>query len=171
MPVSIGGFSFSGGHSGSAPSPFDAINGGRLAGGQGSHPLHDVAAEELVRAGDGRVTGTFTLDHPVVVGETITGSVSFQALDRIDARKAYLRLVGLRLDEVRESRETRDSNGNLTSSENWVECHGQLFVQDPFLEPAIPAQLEAGATWEGRFAVPAPGLGPPTAHLGESIIA
>ena len=171
MPVSIGGFSFSGGHSGSAPSPFDAINGGRLAGGQGSHPLHDVAAEELVRAGDGRVSGTFTLDHPVVVGETITGSLSFQALDRIDARKAYLRLVGLRLDEVRESRETRDSKGNVTSSENWVECHGQLFVQDPFLEPAIPAQLEAGATWEGRFAVPAPGLGPPTAHLGESIIA
>jgi hypothetical protein len=171
MSVSIGGFSFSGGHSGSAPSPFDAINGGRLAGGQGSHPLHDVAAEELVRAGDGRVAGTFTLDHPVVVGETITGSLGFQALDRIDARKAYLRLVGLRLDEVRESRETRDSKGNVTSSENWVECHGQLFVQDPFLEPAIPAQLEAGATWEGRFAVPAPGLGPPTAHLGESIIA
>lgn len=171
MPVSIGGLTFSGGHSGSAPSPFDAINGGRLAGGQGSHPLHDVAAEELVRAGDGKVAGTFTLDHPVVVGETITGSLSFQVLERIDARKAYMRLVGLRLDEVRESRENRDSDGHLTSSENWVECHGRLFVEDPFLEPAIPSQLEAGATWEGPFAVPAPALGPPTAHLGESIIA
>ena len=33
---------------GSAPSPFDAINGPRLAGPQGSHPLHSVAVEELV---------------------------------------------------------------------------------------------------------------------------
>ena len=38
---------------GSAPSPFDAINGPRLAGPQGSHPLHSVMAEELVRSADG----------------------------------------------------------------------------------------------------------------------
>ena len=32
------------GRTGSAPAPFDAINGPRLAGPQGSHPLHSVMA-------------------------------------------------------------------------------------------------------------------------------
>ena len=171
MSPSIGNLSFGAGHSGSAPSPFDAINGGRLAGGEGSHPLHDVAAAELVSAGDGAIAGTFTLDRPVVVGETITGSLGLRANERIEGRGAILRLVGLRLDEVRESVQHRDDKGNVTYTENWVECHGRLFIEDPFMEPAIPAALEPGATWQGQFAIPAPGLGPPTAHLGESIIA
>jgi hypothetical protein len=174
MSLSMGNLSFgqaSFGHSGSAPSPFDAINGGRLAGGEGSHPLHEVAAADLVRTGDGPIGGTFTLDRPVVVGETITGSLGLQANAAIDARGAVLRLAGLRLDEVRESLEHRDGKGNVTYAENWVECHGRLFSEDPFPEPAIPAQLAAGATFEARFAIPAPPLGPPSAHLGESIVA
>ena len=159
------------GHSGSAPSPFDAINGPRLAGGQGSHPLHEVAADELVRASDGPIAGTFTLDGPVVVGETITGALTLQASERVEGRAAVLRLAGLRLDEVRESLEHRDGKGNVTYSENWVECHGRLFSEDPFTEPVIPAVIDAGGAWQGRFAIPAPPLGPPTAHLGESIVA
>jgi hypothetical protein len=172
MTFELGLGTFVGGHAGSAPAPFDALDGRRLAGGAGSHPLHEVAIEELVRPSDGGpVAGAFTLDGPVVVGETITGTIRLSAGARVDARGAVLRLVGLRLDEVRESRENRDSKGNVTSSESWVECHGRLFIEDPFTEPAIPATLEAGATWEGRFAIPAPPLGPPTAHLGESIVA
>ena len=42
------GFGLLGGNYGSAPSPFDALNGPRLAGGEGSHPLHYVTAEELL---------------------------------------------------------------------------------------------------------------------------
>ncbi len=171
MSLSIGGLSFGAGHSGSAPEPFNALDGGRLAGGEGSHPLHDVTVEELVLAGDGPIAGTFVLDAPVVVGETITGSLTIQAQERVEGRGAMLRLVGLRLDEQRKSVEHRDSNGNVTSTENWVECHGRLFIEDPYMEPAIPAVLEAGASWQGRFAIPAPALGPPTAHLGESLIA
>ena len=106
-----------------------------------------------------------------MVGEGITGTLRLTAIERIDARKAALRLVGLRLDEVTRSREDRDSDGHVTHSEHWVETSGKLFIEDAFPEPAIPASLEPGATFEARFAVPAPRLGPPTAHLGESIIA
>ncbi len=157
--------------SGSAPSPFDAINGSRLAGPQGSHPLHAVAAEELLRPSSDAVTGEIVLDRPAMVGEGITGTLRVAAVTRVDARKAALRLVGLRLDEVKRSEEDRDADGNVTHSDSWVETSGKLFVQDAYPEPAIPAALGTGQVLESRFAVPAPRLGPPTAHLGESIIA
>ena len=156
---------------GSAPAPFDAINGPRLAGPQGSHPLHSVAVEELVRATDGPINGEISLDQPARVGDGITGTIRLAATEQVVARSAALRLVGLRLDEVARSEERRDGDGHVTSSEHWVEVQGKLFVDDVFQEPAIPTTLEAGATWEAKFAVPAPPLGPPTAHLGESIIA
>jgi hypothetical protein len=169
---SFGSGSFSVAHSGSAPEPFDALNGGRLASGQGSHPLHDVRPEELLRASDGGpISGQITIAGPVVVGSSITGSIALQATESVNARGAALRLVGLRLDEERRSDEHHDGRGNITSSESWVECHGRLFTEDSFTEPAIPAALAAGASWQAQFAIPAPGLGPPTAHLGESIIA
>ena len=172
MGFSFGSGSVGFGHSGSAPEPFDALNGGRLAGGQGSHPLHDVRPEELLRASDGGpITGQITIAGPVVVGQSITGSIALQVSDLVKARGAALRLIGLRLDEERRSAQHHDGRGNLTSSEYWVECHGHLFAEDSFTEPAIPATLAAGASWQARFAIPAPGLGPPTAHLGESIIA
>lgn len=165
--ISFGSF----GRSGSAPSPFDAINGPRLAGPDGSHPLHGVAIDELLRSSDGPVVGEIVLDRPAMVGEGITGTIRLRAAERVEGRKAALRLVGLRLDEVRKSESDEDSEGNTTRTESWVEVDGKLFIQDAFLEPAIPAILEAGQELEGRFAVPAPRLGPPTAHLGESIIA
>jgi hypothetical protein len=165
------GRGFLGGHTGSAPSPFDALNGPRLAGSEGSHPLHSVAAEELLRPTDGAVTGEIVLDHPAMVGEGITGHIRLTAVKEISARKAYLRLVGLRLDEERRSNEHTDSQGHVEYTERWVETDGKLFVTDAFLEPPIPTVLQPGATLEAPFAVPAPELGPPTAHLGESIIA
>jgi len=176
MPISIdlsglGNLGSFGVHTGSAPEPFDALNGPRLAGSQGSHPLHNVRAEELLRPTDGAVLGEIVLDRPAMVGEGITGTLRLKATERIDARKAALRLIGLRLDEVTRSREDRDSEGHVTHSEFWVETSGKLFIEDAFLEPAIPASLEPGATVEARFAVPAPRLGPPSAHLGESIVA
>jgi hypothetical protein len=164
-------FGFSAGHSGSAPSPFDAINGPRLAGGEGSHPLHSVAAEELLRPTDGAVVGEFALDAPARVGDGITGKLRLTATKPINARKAYLRLVGLRLDEVRRSEEHRNSKGEVQWTERWVETSGKLFVADSFLEPPIPTILAPGQQVEATFMVPAPRLGPPTAHLGESIIA
>ncbi len=163
--------SFFGGHIGSSPTPFDAINGPRLAGPTGSHPLHSVRAEELLRPGDGALTAEFKLDCQPRVGDGLTGRVRLTANKDISARKAYLRLVGLRLDEVRRSEEHRDSEGHVTSTDSWVETSGRLFVTDSFIDPPIPNVLAAGQTFEAPFAVPMPRLGPPTAHLGESIIA
>ncbi len=124
-----------------------------------------------MRPTDGKVHGEIVVDRPAMVGEGITGTVRLQAVERVDARKAALRLVGLRLDEVQRSESEQDSEGHTTSTDSWVETDGKLFVQDAFLEPAVPAMLAPGQAWEARFAVPAPRLGPPTAHLGESIIA
>ena len=170
MSLNVGFGSF-GGHTGSAPSPFDALNGPRLAGGDGSHPLHYVQAEELLRPTDGAVIGEFVLDHPARVGDGITGRVRLTATKTINARKAYLRLVGLRLDEERRSEDHENSKGEVIWTERWVETSGRLFSTDSFLEPPIPTTLQPGVTWEAPFMVPAPQLGPPTAHLGESIIA
>jgi hypothetical protein len=171
MVVNLGFGAVFGGHTGSSPSPFDAINGPRLAGGEGSHPLHSVAAEELLRPTDGAVMGGITLDNPARVGDGITGHIKLTATKAISSREAYLRLVGLRLDEVRRSEEHRNSKGEVTYTERWVETSGKLFSYDAFLEPAVPTVLAAGESWEAGFAVPAPPLGPPSAHLGESIIA
>jgi hypothetical protein len=157
-------------HSGSAPSPFDALNGFRLAGPEGSHPLHSVTAEELLSPGDGAVTGEFTLDQPARVGDGITGKVKLTANKAFSARRAYLRLVGLRLDEERRSLDHTNSKGQVEYTERWVECSGNLFSHDEFLEPAVPTDFQPGQEWEAAFAVPAPPLGPPSAHLGESII-
>lgn len=159
------------GHSGSAPSPFNALDGPRLAGPAHSHPLHDVRAEELVEPSDDALDGEIVFDGVARVGEGIAGTVRATARETIDSRSAILRLVGLRLDEVRRSREERDSQGRVTHSEEWVETDGKLFVQDGFREHPIPAQLATGQSFETTFLIPAPTLGPPSAHLGESIIA
>ncbi len=156
---------------GSAPDPFDAIDGPRLAGTEGSHPLHDVRPEELVRPSDGPVAGEIVVEKPVRVGESIEGVVRIRALERIEARKCVLRLVGLRLDEVRRSEDHTDSDGHVTRTERWVEVDGTLFAENAFPEPALPPVLLPGQTVEARFSLPAPRLGPPSAHLGESIIA
>src|SRR5215213_7253358 len=158
-----------GSRSGSAPSPFDAINGGRLAGGQGSHPLHDVAIEELLRPGDGSLAGSITLDGPTMVGKPIRGRIEMTAQREIQATSGYLRLVGLRLVEHHESETQRD--GDTTRTESWVEANGQLFSTSQFLKPPIPATFAAGQSFSSAFAIPGPALGPPTAHLGEAIVA
>jgi hypothetical protein len=164
-----GGFGFSM-HEGHCPEPFDAANGTRLAGSEGSHPLHGIGPEQLVRPSSGKVDGQLILDAPVRVGEGIEGTLRLTAREAISARKAALRLVGLRLVEERKS-ETHKTGENTSTTENWVEANGRLFVEDAFTEPVIPAALAAGETFETRFLVPAPRLGPPSAHLGEAIVA
>jgi hypothetical protein len=164
-----GGFGFSS-HEGHCPEPFDAVNGSRLAGYEGSHPLHGTAPEDLVRPSSGKIVGEFSLDGPVRVGEGIAGTLRLTAGEAISARSAALRLVGLRLVEERKS-VTHKTGENTSTTENWVEANGRLFVEDVFTEPAIPAALAAGQVFETRFLVPAPRLGPPSAHLGEAIVA
>ena len=85
------------------PGPFSALNGFRLAGPDGSHPLHRVAIPELVTPYAGAVAGAIRIDCPIVVGEAIRGHLLVAAQRDIAARGAVLRLVGLRLVEQRKS--------------------------------------------------------------------
>jgi hypothetical protein len=160
-------------HSGSCPAPFSALNGSRLAGPSGSHPLHSVAIPELVTPSAGAVAGEIRIDGPIVVGEAIRGHLLVAASRDIAARGAVLRLVGLRLVEQRRSQEHQTGTGATRTSytESWVEANGSLFETLPFTEPVLPPALRAGQTFECDFLLPAPRLGPPVAHLGEAIVA
>ena len=156
-------------HSGSSPSPFDALGGSRLAGPEGSHPLQDLRAEDLLRPASGEITAEFGFDHPAVVGVGLTGTLRIRASGRVHARGARLRLLGLRL--VEERRSSSEHRGDEWVTESWVEANGKLFVHDAFLEPPIPMDLGAGQAFESPFAVPMPALGPPSGHLGVAIVA
>jgi hypothetical protein len=158
-------------HEGSSPSPFDALDRHRLAGPEGSHPLHFVQPEELVRPAGGPLRGGVEISGPVRVGEAISGRISVTPAEDLDARGAILRLVGLKLVEQRRSETHHNAATNTSSTEAWVEADGQLFEQLPFTEPPIPTVIAAGATFSTSFSVPAPRLGPPSAHLGEAIVA
>ena len=163
----IGGWS---GHSGSAPTPFDAVDGHRLAGPQGSHPLAALSIEEMLKPSSDGLMGSIEIKHPVRIGEAIEGKIKVTALKDINARGAMLRLVGAAITEHQESREERDSDGKVTSREDWVEVHGKLFEELPFMQPGLPATLSSQQTFEADFTLPAPRLGPPSGHYGTGII-
>lgn len=157
--------------SASTPTPFDAVPSSRLVGPSGSHPLATIAIEEFVKRSSDGIDGTITINEPVRIGEGITGKLSLTARKDINARNATFRLVGVLLTEQERSEEKRDSQGKVTSSERWVEVNGKVFEELPFSQPALPATLSAGQTFETEFTLPAPRLGPPSAHMGSAVIA
>ncbi|MDL2334974.1 MAG: hypothetical protein QFC55_02945 [Chloroflexota bacterium] len=155
---------------GSLPSPFDAPAGNRLWGPQGSHPLAAIGLEELVKRSSDGLDGEITIKEPVKIGEALSGHLKLTARKNINARSAVFRLVGALLVERQGSREERDSKGNVIKSEQWTEINGSVFDDEPLIEPALPAQLTAGQTFETDFMLPAPRLGPVTAHMGSAAI-
>lgn len=180
---------------GAAPTPFDALDGHRLAGPQGSHPLVGLTAADLLRATTDGLTGTIELMGPVRVGEGISGTIRVRAVRAIKARSAALRLVGVRVaEEVRtgRSREAdaaaaldaanaalRAAGGAGTASTasranetiSWVEVHGSVVEESTFVDPALPTLLAPGQLVEASFTIPAPRLGPPSAHAGSALVA
>lgn len=158
-------------HEGSSPSPFDGVDRHRLAGPNGSHPLHFVRVDELVRTNRISLAGGITIDGPALVGQAITGRIAIQATEDIRARGAMLRLVGLKLVERTHSTTHENAANHTSTTEEWVEANGELFEQLSFAETPLPATMAAGNTFETTFTLPAPRLGPPTAHLGEAIVA
>jgi hypothetical protein len=160
-----------GGKTGNAPTPFDAVDGYRLAGPQGSHPLAAISIEEMLTRRSGGLNGEITIKHPVRIGEAIEGHITLTAMKDVSARGAMLRLVGAAIAERQESREERDSQGKVIRSEQWVEVGGKLFEELPFSQPGLPATLSSGQTFEADFTLPAPRLGPPSGHYGTGIIA
>ena len=160
-----------GGHSGDAPTPFDALDGGRLAGPDGSHPLAAIDPSELNSRDVGRSRGRIVITEPVLVGGGIRGRIEIAATRDIQARAANLRLVGIRLTERRHSRQHRNSEGRVTRTEHWVAVDGTTISELPFTEPRLPTELAAGQRVEADFHIPGPRLGPPSAHLGSALFA
>jgi len=164
------GSSYSG-RTGSTPTPFDAVDGYRLVGPQGSHPLAQLSIDELLKPRSDGLNGAIEIKHPVRIGEAIEGKIQLTALKDINARSAMLRLVGAVITENKESYEERDSQGNVTRSESWVEIKGKLFEELPFTDTPLPTALTSGQTFETTFTIPAPRLGPPSGHYGTALIA
>ncbi len=158
------------GQHGSLPTPFDAPAGNRLWGPQGSHPLAAIGLEELVAKSSNGIDGEITIKEPVKIGEALAGHVRLTARNDINARSAAFRLIGALLVEREQSREERDSKGNVTRSERWTEINGSVFDDLALMETPLPARLSAGQTFEADFNFPAPRLGPVTAHLGSAAI-
>ena len=166
-----GGFGGTFGHSGDSPAPFDARSGSDLAGPQNSHPLADISIESLLRPSTDALSGSINFATPVRIGEGITGTIKVTANREIDARKAEFRLIGLNMVEERKHSEQRDSEGRVTSTDDWVEANGRLFDELSFMDVVLPAKMAGGDTYETTFSIPAPSLGPPQAHAGCAIIA
>lgn len=161
---------FGAGQHGSLPTPFDAPAGNRLCGPQNSHPLAAISLEELVAKSSDGIDGEITITDPVKIGEALTGHIKLTARKDINARGAMFRLIGALLVERNQSREERDSKGNVIKSEQWTEINGSVFENLPLAEAALPAQLTATQTFETDFMLPAPRLGPVTAHMGSAAI-
>ena len=123
------------------------------------------------RSTDG-LQGQITIDNPdaIRIGDGISGRLTVTARKNISARSAALRLVGARIAEQDESKEERDSEGHVTHSESWVEVHGSLFAEEAYLDLPLPAAMSAGQTFDAPFTIPAPRLGPVSAHVGSALI-
>ena len=153
------------------PAPFNAVGSNRLVGPSGSHPLAAIAIDEFVSRSSDGIDGTISINEPVRIGEGINGRVSLTARKDIQARDATFRLVGVLITEEERSDEKRDSQGRTTSTERWVEVTGRVFEELPFSQPPLPTTLTAGQTFEADFSIPAPRLGPPSAHMGSALVA
>ncbi|MFO1540727.1 MAG: hypothetical protein ACKOTZ_09865 [Chloroflexota bacterium] len=182
---------------GRLPAPFDGADPRRLAGPDGSHPLAAIALAELVRGATDALSGEIVLTGPVRVGDAISGTLRIRAERAIDARSAGLRLVGVLLREEDRTAEQSDDplaraaagvamvTGSLGSTARtggggterdattvtWVEVTGREISADTFPDVSLPASLAAGQTVEQTFSIPAPRLGPPSAHAGIAAIA
>jgi hypothetical protein len=181
---------------GDAPTPFDARDGRRLAGPQGSHPLAGLTAADLLRSATDGLAGGIELAGPVRVGEGISGTIRVRASHAIKARSAGLRLIGVRIAEETRSGRSRaadaaaavdaanvavrlasgntgpaSSGGSANETVSWVEVHGTVIEELTFTDPVLPTLLAPGQLVEAPFTIPAPRLGPPSAHAGTCLIA
>jgi hypothetical protein len=132
--------------------------------------LAAIGLEELVARSSGGIDGEITIKEPVKIGEALAGHIKLTARKDIKARGAAFHLIGALLVERNQSREERDSKGNVTRSEQWTEINGSVFEDLVLMETPLPAELSAGQTFEVDFVFPAPRLGPVSGHLGSAAI-
>jgi len=173
MPISVNIGSFSsfgtiGQHTGSAPSPFDGLNGPDLAGPQGSHRFTGSGR----RISSGPPTAPWqarsrSTDLPA--WERDHGAIRLQASRGGQRAEAALRLVGLRLDEVARSASSATRTGTSPAPITG-RGPGEALRAGCLHRTLVPPTLAPGETWEGASRSPRRRW-PASAHLGESIVA
>ena len=161
-----------GGHSGSPPTPFDNVDGSRLAGPQGSHPLAALfGSRSCSSARSDGLDGAIEIKHPVRIGEGIEGHLRLTALRDINARSAMLRLVGAAISEQRAvargarqpgpSHQQRAVGGGPRQA-----VRGAAVLWDAAARAARPPDRRSRPISR----IPAPRLGPPSGHYGTALI-
>lgn len=105
--------------------------------------------------------------------ETRSGkSRAADAADALDAANAALRLAS-GVGGVGAGGVSGASPGSSSASDtiSWVEVHGRVIEEFAFTDPVLPTLLAPGQLVEAPFTIPAPRLGPPSAHAGTVIVA
>ena len=159
-------------HSGSCPTPFDAVDGSRLAGPQNSHPLAAVSIDELVRRSTDGLQGAITIDNPEARPNwrrhqrqpDPDGDQEHQRPRR--GRASRWRPYRGRGQVVRGTRQQgqRDPQRVLGGGPR------QPVLEEAYTDVPLPPQLAAGQTFQTQFTIPAPRLGPVSAHVGTALI-
>ena len=162
-------FGIGGGMGAGLPAPFDAVAGNRLIGPSGSHPLAAISLDELVQPMTNGLVGEFAINGPVRIGEAIAGRLTVTAQRDITARSAMVRLVGVLITEQRAlARRNATARATSRAASSGCEVGGDTFEELPFSQPALPVQMTSGQTFEADFKLPAPRLGPVSAHMGSA---
>lgn len=179
---------------GVVPAPFNALDPLHLSGPRGSHPLALIDLPQMLARPTNGLDGAIEIDEPVLVGGSISGTIRIRSKREIRARSAVMRLVGVQMAErtrsVTEQGEDQPAPAGGTAAAasgpsgttsapatappetvSWVEVHGSVVEALPFTDPVLPTELDVGQVVDVPFTIPAPRLGPPTAHAGVAAVA
>jgi hypothetical protein len=156
------------GRSGSLPAPLDARDGDDLVGDIGSHPLAFLELSSLLRPATAGLEGTFSFEPGIRVGGEIRGRLHLRALRAIEGRHATLTLRGYLLHE--QERSATRGSGEHRTTERWVEVVAEELETIDLHETRLPATLVQGQSLELPLLLPAPRLGPPSAHAGPAAV-
>jgi hypothetical protein len=157
-----------GGRSASLPAPLDARDGGDLVGEIGSHPLAFIELASLLRPTSAGLEGAIELEPGARVGGEIRGRLRLRARRPIEGRRATLTLRGYLLRE--QERSATRGSGEEKTTERWIEVSADELESIDLHETRLPATLAEGAELDLPLLLPAPRLGPPSAHAGPAAV-
>lgn len=156
------------GKTGSLPAPLDRLNGEALAARDGTHPLSFLAAADLLTPCTNGLAGGIEVKPGSLVGGEIHARLRVRATKAIAARGTRVALKGHLVREITQSH--TEKVGDQEHTTTWIEVVASEIANVPLVEVAVPATLAAHEEIDLSFLAPAPRLGPPSVHLGASLV-